>query len=134
VKRTCAEAKRSQRRRVGSSIDWMIDCVIPSSMLTVGRGRAGYDRTAIMATARSARSAGEEDEADAKRASSDPSTCPLCGGPNGCVVGDDSLRDATCWCVGLRFSDRLFSRIPPLDLGRRCVCARCANGEAETSR
>lgn len=101
-------------------------------MLTAGRGRAGYDRNAIMATARGARGTGDDDEAEARRAASDPSTCPLCGGPNACVVGDDSLRDATCWCVGLSFSDKLFARIPPLDLGRRCVCARCAHGETET--
>lgn len=67
-------------------------------------------------------------EDEAARSASDPATCPLCGGPNECVLGDDSARDATCWCVGHRFPDTLFAQVPAKDLGRRCVCQRCALG------
>ncbi len=63
------------------------------------------------------------------RLAPDAAVCPLCSGPNQCVLGDEGLRDTTCWCAGHRFPDTVFARVPPADLGRRCVCQRCALGD-----
>ena len=56
---------------------------------------------------------------------SDLATCPLCLGPNDCAIANGE-RSTPCWCVGHSFDSRLFELIPAHDLGRRCVCARCA--------
>ena len=56
---------------------------------------------------------------------SDAAACPLCNGPNACAIADGD-RTTPCWCVGHAFDARLFALIPSRDLGRRCVCARCA--------
>ena len=56
---------------------------------------------------------------------SDLARCPLCGAPNDCAIANGDC-STPCWCVGQHFDGRLFSLIGAHDLGRRCVCARCA--------
>ncbi|HEV2148671.1 MAG TPA: cysteine-rich CWC family protein [Longimicrobiaceae bacterium] len=56
--------------------------------------------------------------------------CPLCGGANGCAMAA-AARDGgagECWCFAARIAPEALARIPDGERGRRCVCARCAQG------
>ncbi|MBI3369951.1 MAG: cysteine-rich CWC family protein [Burkholderiales bacterium] len=55
------------------------------------------------------------------------STCPLCGGPNGCTPAQSGRFDGpACWCQDARFSAELLARVPAAQQGRACICAACA--------
>jgi hypothetical protein len=64
---------------------------------------------------------------------SDASVCPLCGGPNSCVLADPgSESDEPCWCVSETFPESLIARVEPGDEGR-CICRRCSREATESS-
>lgn len=59
----------------------------------------------------------------------DPARCPLCGGPNGCVMagGCDTARaGGPCWCREVSFSAELLARVPAHAQRRACICRHCA--------
>ncbi|WP_418318773.1 cysteine-rich CWC family protein [Piscinibacter sakaiensis] len=53
-------------------------------------------------------------------------TCPLCGGPNGCAPAACGRFDVDCWCRDVEITQATLARIPPAERGRSCICARCA--------
>jgi hypothetical protein len=61
-------------------------------------------------------------------------TCPLCGGPNGCVPAATGSFDGDCWCRNVRFSPELLARVPAAQLGRACICRACASADPVATR
>jgi hypothetical protein len=55
-------------------------------------------------------------------------TCPLCGGPNQCAPAHSGRLDVACWCSapGVSISPEVLARVPAAELGRACICSRCA--------
>jgi hypothetical protein len=61
----------------------------------------------------------------------DPALCPLCGQPNACALASaPGAAAAECWCASQRFEASLLARLAPAEIGRACICRRCAR-EAE---
>jgi hypothetical protein len=56
------------------------------------------------------------------------STCPLCGGPNGCVPASRGSLDSTCWCADVKFDPAALARVPERERNRSCLCGACATG------
>lgn len=56
--------------------------------------------------------------------------CPLCGGPNACVMADASNSGKTCWCVAAAFSSDLLARVPEAQRGLTCICIQCVQQRA----
>lgn len=54
--------------------------------------------------------------------------CPLCGGPNRCMMAQTGSIAGGCWCREVVFSQDLLSQIPEPLRGRACVCRTCAEG------
>ena len=54
-----------------------------------------------------------------------PDRCPLCGGPNHCVLVPGGGTHADCWCAGVHFPKSLLARIPVKAQNRACVCRQC---------
>mgnify|MGYP001411160261 CR=1 FL=1 len=57
------------------------------------------------------------------------STCPLCGGPNGCEPATTGSFDSPCWCVSVRIDPAVLARIPEAARGEACLCRACATGD-----
>lgn len=53
-------------------------------------------------------------------------TCPLCGGPNGCVPAACGSLDAPCWCTTVAFNPASLARVPDELRNEVCLCRRCA--------
>ena len=53
-------------------------------------------------------------------------TCPACGGPNGCVPARTGSFDARCWCADVSIDKAALERLSDADRGRACLCAACA--------
>jgi len=58
------------------------------------------------------------------------SRCPLCGGPNACGPAATGRFDTPCWCRDVTFSASLLAQVPASQVGRACLCARCAQSAA----
>lgn len=56
--------------------------------------------------------------------------CPLCGGPNGCVPAATGTFDAPCWCRDVTFPASLLAQVPSAEVGRACLCRKCAQSAA----
>ena len=54
-----------------------------------------------------------------------PAACPLCGGPNGCLLCASVAGKEPCWCVGVKMPDELLTRVPENFRHRACVCRAC---------
>jgi len=55
--------------------------------------------------------------------------CPLCGLLNQCAMEierETGVKQAPCWCVGVKFEETLLARIPAEQRNMACVCASCA--------
>lgn len=55
-------------------------------------------------------------------------TCPLCGGPNGCAPAAGGSFDMPCWCVDVTIDPAALARVPEDKRGRACLCRACATG------
>ncbi|MBC7983225.1 MAG: cysteine-rich CWC family protein [Candidatus Obscuribacterales bacterium] len=53
-------------------------------------------------------------------------SCPLCGGPNACVLATKGASKQTCWCQQIKISAATIERIPKAQRNVACVCERCA--------
>ncbi|WP_052571915.1 cysteine-rich CWC family protein [Geothrix fermentans] len=53
-------------------------------------------------------------------------TCPLCGGPNGCVPSACGNLEAPCWCTTVTFNPVSLARVPEELRNVVCLCRRCA--------
>ncbi|MBL4835902.1 MAG: cysteine-rich CWC family protein [Pseudomonas sp.] len=56
--------------------------------------------------------------------------CPLCGSANQCAPAVAGSFEAPCWCRNTTVSKQAIARIPADQLGKACLCPRCA-AEAE---
>jgi hypothetical protein len=58
--------------------------------------------------------------------------CPLCGEPNRCRAASPTITaPPICWCMGMSIDAVAMARLAHSQLGRACLCARCAGGAAE---
>ena len=55
-----------------------------------------------------------------------PANCPLCGGPNDCLLCSPVAYKGPCWCVQVDFPAELLARVPENLRNRACVCRTCA--------
>ncbi len=55
----------------------------------------------------------------------DPSRCPLCGRPNGCLLAAHPDGGGRCWCFSMRFPPALLARVPERARNRACICRSC---------
>jgi len=54
-----------------------------------------------------------------------PSLCPLCGGPNDCLLCAPGVARGPCWCVGAGLPSELLARVPENLRNRACICQTC---------
>jgi prepilin-type processing-associated H-X9-DG protein len=54
-----------------------------------------------------------------------PEQCPLCGGPNDCLLCRPTARQDRCWCVSEEFPGELLAQIPQPFRNRACICRLC---------
>jgi len=55
----------------------------------------------------------------------DAGRCPLCGGPNECVLCTGRGFVASCWCAAETIPAELLAQVPPASQGQACVCRNC---------
>lgn len=53
-------------------------------------------------------------------------TCPLCGGPNGCVPSACGRTGEPCWCTTVTFNPTSLALVPEELRNLVCLCRRCA--------
>ena len=59
----------------------------------------------------------------------DPTACPLCGKPNLCAMEIErttGVKQESCWCTQLDFSDELLDQVPAEAQNLSCICADCS--------
>jgi hypothetical protein len=56
-----------------------------------------------------------------------PAQCPLCGGPNQCLLGSPVAFKGQCWCAQVEIPDELLARVPENFRNRACVCRACVD-------
>jgi prepilin-type N-terminal cleavage/methylation domain-containing protein/prepilin-type processing-associated H-X9-DG protein len=56
---------------------------------------------------------------------SNPSRCPLCGGPNACLLASPVAFKGRCWCTREEFPPQLLARVPEHLRNRACICRLC---------
>jgi prepilin-type N-terminal cleavage/methylation domain-containing protein/prepilin-type processing-associated H-X9-DG protein len=54
-----------------------------------------------------------------------PGLCPLCGGPNDCLLCAPGVARGPCWCVGAGLPSELLARVPENLRNRACICQTC---------
>jgi prepilin-type processing-associated H-X9-DG protein/prepilin-type N-terminal cleavage/methylation domain-containing protein len=54
-----------------------------------------------------------------------PGLCPLCGGPNDCLLCAPGVARGPCWCVGAGLPSELLARVPENLRNRACICRTC---------
>lgn len=54
-------------------------------------------------------------------------TCPLCGGPNGCAPATQGTFDTPCWCTTAQVDPAALAQIPEAQRNQACLCAKCAS-------
>ncbi len=59
---------------------------------------------------------------------SDNRICPLCGGWNQCVPASAGTFEESCWCTTASISPEALARLAPEQVGKACLCPRCAAG------
>lgn len=60
-------------------------------------------------------------------------TCPVCGGPNACVMACGAT-DRACWCMSVTVPADLIERLPDEDKNTRCICQACITTWQTTGR
>jgi hypothetical protein len=78
--------------------------------------------------------ASSPDAADAARMAASPSTCPLCGGPNGCAMNANANADVACWCMQVDIDADSLQRANATGNTASCICAACAMGSRPDER
>ncbi len=68
--------------------------------------------------------------------SPDAGRCPLCGAGNGCALqaapGLPQVgTPVECWCMATDFAPGVLDGIPAALRGKACICARCAQAQAQ---
>lgn len=61
-------------------------------------------------------------------------TCPLCGGPNGCVPSVCGRTDEPCWCTTVTFNPASLALVPEELRNLVCLCRRCAEAPPTKGR
>ena len=54
-----------------------------------------------------------------------PAECPLCGGPNDCLLCAPGVARGPCWCVDAGLPSELLARVPENLRNRACICRTC---------
>lgn len=62
------------------------------------------------------------------------SICPLCGKPNECAIAEGSGRVEDCWCMNTAISSNALAKLPQQEIGRTCICRKCAAMSAQTAK
>ena len=55
--------------------------------------------------------------------------CPLCGYVNQCAMEierETGLKQAPCWCTGVKFDADMLARMPAEKRNLACICEKCA--------
>jgi hypothetical protein len=55
----------------------------------------------------------------------DPARCPLCGGPNHCLLCATTPYKGRCWCSQEEMPAELLARVPEPLRDRACICRGC---------
>ena len=61
-------------------------------------------------------------------ASFNPAECPLCGGPNQCLLCTLETHKGPCWCATMEIPAALLARVPESLRNRACICQKCVSG------
>ena len=54
-----------------------------------------------------------------------PGLCPLCGGPNDCLLCSTAAVKGPCWCASVEIPSALLARVPEPLRNRACLCRAC---------
>lgn len=54
-----------------------------------------------------------------------PAECPLCGGPNECLLCSPAAHKGQCWCMHEEIPAELLARVPEPLRNRACICREC---------
>ncbi len=63
--------------------------------------------------------------------------CPLCGHVNKCAMEierETGLKQAPCWCTGVKFDADLLARVPAEKRNLACICEKCAQSANLSSK